>query len=137
MSIAATVSARPPIILGATDAERLSALALQAEQSLPLAAGLLLDELDRAEVRPDKLMPSNVVRIGSFVDFIDEAHDQPRTVQLVYPAEADIEAGRISVLTPVGAGLIGLSPGQAILWPDRDGHQRTLRILAVRPPEGG
>jgi regulator of nucleoside diphosphate kinase len=55
---------------------------------------------------------------------------------LVYPAEADIEAGRISILTPVGAGLIGLAEGASILWPDRDGHERRLRIIAVTPPGG-
>ena len=58
-----------------------------------------------------------------------------RSVQLVLPGEADIENGRISVLTPVGAGLIGLSPGQEIEWPDIEGRSRKLRILAVRQPE--
>lgn len=126
--------APPPIILGVTDVERLSALALQAEHSAPLAAGLLLDEIERADVRPDADVPDDVVRLGSSVEFVDEAHGHRRTVRLVYPAQADIAAGLVSVMTPVGAGLIGLSPGQSILWPDRDGQARSLRILAVAPP---
>lgn len=124
-------SARPPIIVGETDAERLTGLALQHEASNPLVAGLLLDELSRAQVRPDAKVPDDVVRMDSTVRFRDEAHGREREVRLVYPSEADIAAGRISILTPIGAGLIGLSAGQSILWPDRDGDRRVLRILSV------
>ena len=49
----------------------------------------------------------------------------------VGPDEADIAAGRISIMTPVGAGLIGLREGQSILWPHRGGETRVLRILKV------
>jgi regulator of nucleoside diphosphate kinase len=122
---------RPSIVLRETDAERLSNLAAQMEGSAPLAASLLLDEIDRAEVRPDHLVPDTIIGMQSVVEFIDGAHDFTRTVTLVYPTEADISAGRISILTPVGAGLIGLSPGQSINWPVRDGHERVLRILKV------
>ena len=125
---------RPPIILGAAEAERLSALALQSEASAPLAAGLLLDEIERARVCADARVPADVVRMGSRVEFVDEAHGEAPTVQLVWPAEADIALGRVSVMTPVGAGLIGLRPGQSILWPDRGGGQRALRIVSVTPP---
>jgi regulator of nucleoside diphosphate kinase len=133
--------ARPPVVLTETDAERLTALALKMEGRAPEVAGLLLGEVERAFVRPDLLVPDDVVRMGSVVAFVDEAPAHapaegdaaPRTVQLVYPAEADIAAGRISVLTHVGAGLIGLAAGQAILWPDRDGRRRPLRVLRVRP----
>lgn len=131
MPQAKTASARPPLILSATDAERLSALALQNEAAHPVTAGLLLDELERAQVRPDRRLPDDVVGMNSTVEFLDEAHGEPRTVQLVYPDEADIAAGRISIMTPVGAGLIGLRAGQSILWPDRGGETRVLRILKV------
>lgn len=130
----ATEPVRPHILMSETDAERLSALALQMEQAAPLAAGLLLEEIDRAEIRADADLPDDVVRMHSSVQFEDAAHGDRRTVLLVYPSEADIAAGKVSVLTPVGAGLIGLRPRQEILWPDRDGHSRALRILKVRPP---
>lgn len=126
--------ARPRIIMAETEVERLSTLALQMEQAAPLAADMLLQEIDRAEIRPDEQMPDHVVRMRSTVRFEDDAHGAARSVLLVYPKEADIEAGKISVLSLVGAGLIGLSPGQTILWPDRDGHERALRILKVEPP---
>jgi regulator of nucleoside diphosphate kinase len=126
--------ARPCIIMAETEAEHLSTLALQMEQAAPLAADMLLREIDRAEIRPDADMPGHVVRMRSTVRFEDDAHGMARSVLLVYPKEADIAAGKISVLSLVGAGLIGLSVGQSIQWPDRDGHERALRILKVEPP---
>ena len=131
MTQATPAPARPHIIISRTDAERLGSLAEQMERSSPLAAHLLLDEIDRAEIRDDHAVPDHVVGMHSFVEFMDEAHDETRIVQLVYPGEADIAQGKVSVLTPVGAGLIGLSAGQTIVWPDREGHERPIRILKV------
>ncbi|MBU1377729.1 MAG: nucleoside diphosphate kinase regulator [Alphaproteobacteria bacterium] len=131
MPQAKTPSARPALVLSETDAERLSALALQNEAAHPVTAGLLLDELERAQVRADRRVPADVIGMNSTVEFVDEGHGQARTVQLVYPDQADITAGRISIMTPVGAGLIGLKEGQSILWPDRGGETRVLRILKV------
>jgi regulator of nucleoside diphosphate kinase len=56
-------------------------------------------------------------------------------VTLVYPHEADLDAGRISVLTPVGAALIGLSVGQSIEWQSPTGGWRSLTVLRVHDPE--
>jgi regulator of nucleoside diphosphate kinase len=125
---------RPPIILSETDADRLFDLAEQAELNTPHRSHGLLGELMRAHVRPDARVPATVIGMESTVDFIDEAHGATRTVQLVYPAQADIAQGRISILTPVGAGLIGLAEGQSIAWPDREGKVRLLRVLKVRRP---
>uniref|UniRef100_B0T7C4 GreA/GreB family elongation factor n=1 Tax=Caulobacter sp. (strain K31) TaxID=366602 RepID=B0T7C4_CAUSK len=135
MPLSAGAVARPDIILAETEADRLSALATRLRDAAPQAADLLLEEIERAEIRADLDMPRTVVRMESVVQFVDEAHGNPRTVLLVYPRDADIAAGKVSVLSFVGAGLIGLSPHQAIQWPDRNGRQRTLRILKVRPPE--
>nr|WP_295107166.1 hypothetical protein [uncultured Caulobacter sp.] len=54
---------RPHLIMAETEVERLSTLALQMEPSAPLAADLLLREIDRAEIRPDAAMPDHVVRM--------------------------------------------------------------------------
>jgi regulator of nucleoside diphosphate kinase len=50
---------------------------------------------------------------------------------VVYPNDADIEAQRISVLTPIGAALIGLRPGQSIQWLMPGGGESSLTVLAV------
>jgi len=77
-------------------------------------------------------MPRDVVTMGAEVEFLGRRSGEQRAVRLVWPTEADIDAGRVSVLTPVGAGLIGLSEGQSIDWPDREGRPRTLSVLRVR-----
>lgn len=128
-----TLLARPLIVVSRSDADRLTRLAEEMEHASPQAANMLLDEIERAKVVPDHKMPDDVVRMHSTVRFRDEAHGQERTVSLVYPQEADIEAGKISVLTPIGAGLLGLRPEQEIAWPDREGHKRSLKVLSVEP----
>lgn len=123
----AKLSARPPITISETDADRLYLLA---ERS-PDRAAPLLAELARARVCADRRVPADVIGMNSTVDFVDEGHGSARTIQLVYPAEADIAAGKVSVLTPIGAALIGLKEGQSILWPDHGGRSRELRVLKV------
>lgn len=122
---------RPPIILTEADAESLSGLAATVEDRLPELAAMLTGEIDRATVVADDALPGDVVRMNSTVEFEDENSGLARTVTLVYPAEADIELGKISILTPIGAGLIGLKTGQSIRWPDRDGNDHVLRIVKV------
>ena len=130
MSIQATLDALPRIIISKAEEKRLTAIATAASQHVPEASAALLSELERAEVLPEKAMPADVVRIGSIISF--EVDDGRRLkVQLVLPENADINAGRISVLTPVGAALIGLSPGQSMEWSGNDGKERLLTVLAV------
>ena len=56
---------------------------------------------------------------------------QARRVTLVYTVEADTDLGRVSVLTPVGAALIGLAAGQSIDWTARDGRMHRLTLEGV------
>ena len=92
---------------------------------------LLLDEIDRAGLLPWGDMPTDVVTMHTHVEYRDDETSAIRRIQLVYPHEADITRGMISVLTLVGAGLIGLSAGQSILWPKQDGRKRSLTVLRV------
>lgn len=114
-----------------TEADTLTDLALARQERSPEVSALLLEEINRAKIHPANKIPADVVTMHSRVEFVDEASGASRTVELVYPADADIDAGRISIMTPVGAGLIGLREGQSILWPDRDGQQRRLSIVKV------
>jgi regulator of nucleoside diphosphate kinase len=122
---------RPRIVISSTDHARLMALADAAEKSTPAIAEYLTDELTRAEIVADEQCGANVVRMGSTVTYRDEAAGRTRTVTLVYPHAADIEQNRISILTPIGAALIGLSPSQSITWPAPDGREGSLTVLSV------
>lgn len=125
---------RPPIMIAAEEADALSELAVAASTRNPAVSRMLLEEIDRADLVERDAMPADVVGMGSPVTFAVEDGDAARTVTLVYPAEADIEQGRVSILTPVGAGLLGLRVGQTISWPTRNGEERLLRIEAVERP---
>ena len=124
-------NAQTPIVIRASDADRATNLAIAAEDRLPQVAALLLRELNRAEVIPDAEMPADIVAMQATVEFIDEASGVERTLQLVYPTEADFDASRISILSLVGAGILGLKAGQSIMWPDRAGKEQALRIIDV------
>lgn len=133
MTTARPVHAKPKLILPADQYEQLQALARQAMHRQPDVAQQLLDEVERAEVRQPSEVPPKVVTIGSYVTFRNESTGREQTVQLVYPSDANIDARRISVLTPIGAALIGLSEGQSIEWESRDGILRTLTVTTVEP----
>jgi regulator of nucleoside diphosphate kinase len=120
-----------PILIAASDYERLTAMAESAAKREPEMAAFLLGELERATiVAPAE--NSRIVKMGSHVRFRDDDSGRILEAQLVYPDRADPAAQRISILTPVGAALIGLSEGQAIRWRDRAGKDKTLTVLRVR-----
>ena len=131
MNTTVRAKARPPILLCASDADRIADLAVGVETRLPQVSAMLLKDIDRARVVKDGALPADVVGMGSRVRFRDESTGTERTVRLVYPHEADIAAGKVSILTPIGAGLIGLREGQSIRWEDRDGHPKVLQVIAV------
>lgn len=125
---------KPRIHMIDTQADALTTLALAKEDDLPEVSEMLLDEIGRATVHTAAKFPVDAVAMGSTVTYRDEATGNERTVSLVYPKDADINAGRISILTPIGAGLIGMQVGQSITWPDRDGKKRNLKIIDVQQP---
>jgi regulator of nucleoside diphosphate kinase len=91
----------------------------------------LEDELVRAIVVSREQIPSDIVTMNSRVVFEDETTGERRDVTLVYPGNADISAGRISVLVPVGTALLGLRVGQSIEWELPSGQKRRYRVIDV------
>jgi len=132
-----TTVKRPPIHLIVDEADTLTNLALAAEHRHPAVAELLLAELARATLHDAGTLPPSTVSMNCHVEFLDAANGSSRTLQLVYPGEADIAAHRISILTPVGVGLIGLQQGQVISWPDRSGRDRELAVVKVTAASSG
>jgi regulator of nucleoside diphosphate kinase len=80
------------------------------------------------------VLPDNVVTLGSEVTY--RHGDREQTVRIVAPEDADIEQRRISVLTPVGAALLGLTVGQKIAWDLPDRRAAVLEVVAVQQPRG-
>ena len=125
----------PPITVSTTDFERLQRLADAAAATFPRTADFLANEIARAEVVDASRMLPGVVTMDSEVQFRDDSTGQVRRVTLVYPDQADVNEGRISVLTPIGAALIGLSVSQRMEWQTPGGDRRSLTVLSVRNPK--
>ena len=91
----------------------------------------LESELVRANVVSREEIPEDVVTMNSKVIFENETTRERGEITLVYPGSADIGAGRISVLVPVGTALLGLRVGQSIDWELPGGEKQRYRIVEV------
>ena len=91
---------------------------------------LLADEIERAtEVEPDAV-PADVVTLNSIVRVTDLERGSSMDYTIVLPGEANYDAGKISVLAPLGTALLGYRVGDEIEWEVPRGVRR-LRIDAV------
>lgn len=124
---------KPAIKIGAADHAKLVSFAAAMESRNPEMAEELMLELDRAKVVANGSIPADVVQMGSTVTYKPDTGDA-RTVTLVFPGDADIAQGKISILTPIGTALIGLATGQEIAWTARDGRTHQMEVLEVRQP---
>ncbi|MCC7254236.1 nucleoside diphosphate kinase regulator [Hyphomicrobium sp.] len=125
----------PRIVVGEREEHRLTTLATSAMLTGRSAyvARVLLAEMERADIVPDARVPETVVRMNSRIAFEIDGGGR-REGELVFPGEANIDEGKISVLTPIGAALIGLSPGQTMLVTGVDGRRHKLTVISVEAP---
>jgi len=125
-------SALPRIVVGDGEERRLTALATAAALTgrSESVARTLLAEMERAQVVPDRDVPETVVRMNSWVEFEFDGREQ-RRVQVVFPGDASIDDEKISILTPIGTALIGLSPGQTMMLQGHDGRPHKVKVVSV------
>jgi regulator of nucleoside diphosphate kinase len=123
---------RPVPILDEHQVSRLLETARRASQSAPRLADQLFEEIERADLKAARDIPAGVVRMGSWITYRDEDNGAMNDIQLVYPEAADLKQHRISVVTPVGAALLGLSAGQEIGWVMSEGRIKRLTVIDVR-----
>ncbi len=90
----------------------------------------LREELDRATIVRSGEVGGNVVTMNSRVRVRDLNNGREVTYQIVFPGNADVAKNRISVLAPIGTGLLGYSAGTTVEWRAPSGIRR-MRILAV------
>jgi len=94
----------------------------------------LQGELRRAFVVEDAYIPDEAIGLNSYVEIEDIDTGEIEKYTLTLPAQADFDQGRLSVLTPLGAGLLGYESGDEIEWPT-PGGLRNIRVLnVVRTP---
>lgn len=86
---------------------------------------------EHAEIVPGTRIAPDVVTLNSTVSFRDEVTLSVHRVTVVYPQDVSISRRRISVLSPVGRALLGLSVGGAAAVELPDGSTRDIRILEL------
>ncbi|GAB3058658.1 nucleoside diphosphate kinase regulator [Stenotrophomonas tumulicola] len=127
-----TASGLPPsITVSSHDLARLEAMLEAPAISQTPAAIALSAELNRATEVPVDQMPAGIVMMHSRVECEDDGTGDKHVLTLVYPREANVDEGKVSVLAPVGTALLGLSIGQAINWDAPGGRKLKLRVTAV------
>jgi regulator of nucleoside diphosphate kinase len=85
----------------------------------------------RATIVDDGAIADNVVTMGSRVEYREQGRSASTVVTLSYPGEREFFDDAISVLTPVGAALLGLSEGQSICYAGPDGCPVTIEVIKV------
>jgi regulator of nucleoside diphosphate kinase len=131
-------SNQPARLLTELDHIRISKL-LQRPGASPETETEVEDLIHGAELISSYKVPANVITMYSQVLIADGQAGAPRKLTLCYPHDADPAAGFISVLSPVGAGLLGLKKGQTARWRKPDGGMVTAKIVDIlfQPEESG
>jgi regulator of nucleoside diphosphate kinase len=87
-------------------------------------------ELDRGQVVDPGRVPKAVVTMHSRVRVRDLGDDGQETYTLVYPDDADINEGKLSVLAPLGTALLGARAGEVVEF-DAPAGTRRLKVERV------
>lgn len=88
--------------------------------------------LDGCAIVPSQQVPPDVVTMYSQVELRDPHSGRSQTLTLCYPTDAAPAAGMVSVLSPVGASLLGLTPGSVAQWSTPGGEERHAEIAAIK-----
>ena len=128
MSLRSHQFRKPSVYVSESEFDRLADLSQGRETP---GAALLGDELVRAIVLKESEFPRAYVRLHSVVDYTDLMTGRSRGVRIVPPEDAGASEGRLSVLEPVGAALLGLTAGDSIGLAGGDGRPLVLQVDAV------
>ena len=122
----------PPVYVSEADHRRIrSLIATQAAED-PSVTGFLARELDRAVRCRAEDLPEDAVAMNAHVVFRTDADREAVTGVLVYPDEDYLpEEWRISVLSPLGAALLGLREGTGMPFTGRDGAPNSVWVETV------
>ena len=129
-------SPHPPRVLTELDHIRITNLLKHPGMAF---AAELESVIDNAELVSSYQVPPQLVTMNSQVLIADGETDDERTLTLCYPPDTDPDKGFVSVLSPIGTGLLGLMAGQMAHWVTPGGTQATAKILKVlfQPEDNG
>ncbi len=123
------------------DSEKLMDLLFDAESTIYRGSSYLKalkEELNRAIIVESQQIPPEVITMNSTVSLVDVETGENMEYTLVFPEDADITRGKISVLAPIGTGMLGFRVGDVFEWDTPDG-KRVIRVerILFQPEEHG
>jgi len=123
-----------PIHITEFDLKRLRTLILDAQATEYRKSEYLENlkmELNRAMIVAPQEVPPTVVTMNSTIVLVDLDTNEEETYTLVFPEDADLSKGRLSVLAPIGTAMLGYEIGDTFEWdvPAGKRHLRVERII--------
>jgi regulator of nucleoside diphosphate kinase len=120
------------------DKQRLEDLLAEVEVSDPRKQGdlkALVEELHRAVIVESKDVPGDVITMNSRAEIRDLDSGETVAFTLVFPSEANIDDEKISILAPIGAGMLGYRVNDKFEWKVPDGIRRMKVTKIYYQPE--
>jgi regulator of nucleoside diphosphate kinase len=120
------------------DFQRLKKLLREAQHSDYRGSEYLANlqaELDSAQIVPSQVVSQEVITMNSIVVLLDLATGKEETYSLVFPEDADIGQGKISILAPIGTAMLGYKIGDTFEWEVPAGKQRLKVKRIIYQPE--
>ncbi|MBE0409184.1 MAG: nucleoside diphosphate kinase regulator [Anaerolineales bacterium] len=98
----------------------------------------LAKELNEAIVVPSKEMPPDVITMNSRVRLRDLDADEEMVYTLVFPEDANISQGKVSVLAPIGTAMLGYRVGEIFEWQVPEGIRKIkIEEMLYQPEASG
>jgi regulator of nucleoside diphosphate kinase len=122
-----------PICITDADKDRLLEVIVEAENDKyhgSIYTRQLREEVQRAQVMDKESIPADVITMHSTATLLDQTTGERMKLTLVYPEEADMDAGKISVLAPIGVAMLGYRMGDVFEW-ETPGGKRTIMVEKV------
>lgn len=91
----------------------------------------LANVLGSAEVLRSREVPADIVTMYSRVELVDVATRRQQKLTVCYPGDSEPSAGFVSVLSPVGSGLLGLKVGAVARWQMPGGQEGSAEVVAI------
>ncbi|RIK30668.1 MAG: nucleoside diphosphate kinase regulator [Anaerolineae bacterium] len=127
-----------PIYITEHDLERLKKLLVEAKSTDYRKSEYLeklQEEISRAKVVSPHDIPSDVITMNSTVSLEDTETKEEEAYTLVFPEDADLKQGKLSVLAPIGTGMLGYKVGDIFEWEVPAGKRRLLVKKIIYQPE--
>ena len=112
------VEDKSPAIVTAADHRELSAAVVAAKKLAAHAAEtqVLQEKLAHAVISPAAQVPPDVITMYTRAELLDIETNEQLNLMLVFPIDANLEQGRISVFHPLGAAMLGRRVGHRFDW---------------------